>query len=199
MEKFLLYIKHHCSFIWYIIEKTNDVIFYVMFGKKLETILANVFDSVIRVGDKLTIRVLQIKDASSIFTLLANQKEKDIRYFKPHKFDLKSIKSQLKKRSFLMMGVFANEQLVGYFFLRFFVNKKCFVGRLTDAEYRGQGIGKLMNKIMYQIAWDMNFRCMSTISKTNKLVMRAHKNNSAIKIIKELKNDYLLVEFINEN
>ena len=55
-----------------------------------------------------------------------------------------------------------------------------------------------MNKIMYETAWRMNFRCLSTISRNNIKVMRAHAKNSAMVVLKELQNDYLLVEFIKE-
>ena len=97
-----------------------------------------------------------------------------------------------------MMGTFADQKMVGYFFLRFFANRKCFVGRLIDKEYRGKGIGYEMNKIMYNTAWEMGFRCLSTISKNNKSVMGAHAKNSAMIVLKELQNDYLLVEFIDK-
>jgi len=53
-----------------------------------------------------------------------------------------------------------------------------------------------MNNIMYNTAWRSGFRCLSTISKNNKLVMRSHANNKALKVLKTLPNDYLLVEFV---
>jgi len=86
---------------------------------------------------------------------------------------------------------------VGYFFLRFFANRKCFVGRIIDREYRGMGIGNGMNRIMYRTAWNMGFRCLSTMSKNNSAVMKAHQKNSSMLVLKELQNDYILVEFIN--
>ena len=95
-----------------------------------------------------------------------------------------------------MMGAFDKERLAGYFFLRFFASKKCFVGRIIDKPYRGKGIGNIMNHIMYQTAWRMGFRCLSTISKNNHAVIRAHAKNTSMVVLKELQNDYLLVEFV---
>jgi hypothetical protein len=97
-----------------------------------------------------------------------------------------------------MMGSFDGNKMTGYFFLRFFANKKCFVGRLIDKDYRGRGIGPVMNNIMYETAWRMSFHCLSTISRNNKAVMRAHAKNRTMIVLKELQNDYLLVEFIRE-
>ena len=135
-------------------------------------------------------------DSRLLFNLINSQPASDLEYFKPHAFDENSIQKQMKKKSFLMMGAFDNDSLVGYFFLRFFANKKCFVGRLIDKKYRGLGIGWIMNDIMYQTAWGMNFRCLSTISKNNNAVINAHLTNRHMIVLKELKNDYLLVEFL---
>lgn len=87
---------------------------------------------------------------------------------------------------------------MGYFFLRFFWNRKCFVGRLIDEPCEGKGIGRAMNNIMYNIGWRMGFRVMSTISKNNHLVMRSHANNHRMVVLKELADDYLFVEFVEK-
>ena len=43
------------------------------------------------------------------------------------------------------------QQIVGYFFLRPFVNGKCFRGRIADYCSRGKGIGKLMAKAVSDV------------------------------------------------
>lgn len=194
MERLFLFIKHKLGFVWNIIEATNNLIFRVLYNSKLVRTLPDVF---YEFGQgPLHYRRLTIEDAGKLFCLINNQPPGDLNFFKPHAFDEKSIKKQLGKSSFLMMGAFDDNILVGYFFLRFFANRKCFVGRLIDQKYRGRGIGVVMNSIMYETAWRMKFRCLSTISRNNNSVMRAHSGNRNMKVLKELKNDYLLVEFI---
>jgi hypothetical protein len=39
---------------------------------------------------------------------------------------------------------------------------------------------------------------MTTISRHNKAVIRSHSNNPSAKLIGELANDYLLIEFLPE-
>ena len=194
MEKLLIFIKHRFSFLWKIIEQLNGLLFTFFYNKRLVRVVKTVFSE--RPNSDYNYRTISIDDSEKLTELVNAQREEDIRYFKPHGFDLESIKKQSKVKAFLMMGVFDGDTMVGYFFLRFFASRKCFVGRLIDTEYRGKGIGRAMNKIMYNIAWDMKFRCMSTISKNNKLVMKAHSNNPNVKVVKELQNDYLLVEFL---
>jgi hypothetical protein len=196
MEKLLIYIKHHLGFLWKVIEWGNSNLFYELFMPRLLRILPGVFREFTL--EPLTFIRLLISDAEKLYTLIRNQKTTDIEFFRPHGMDLKTIEKQFGNRAFLMMGVFDGEDLIGYFFLRFFCNRKCFVGRLIDTKYRGSGIGNVMNSIMYEIAWRMDFRCLSTISRNNKLVMHAHEKNSRMIVLKELRNDFLLVEFIKK-
>jgi hypothetical protein len=196
MEKILLYIKHHLRFLWDIIEWINGYIFSLLYRPGMEAVLPTVFKEAEK--SSFIFRRLNLTDADALYLLIKNQDEADLEYFSPHSFDLASIIKQFRNRSFLMMGVFDAEKMIGYFFLRFFINKKCFVGRLIDKNYRGQGIGLIMNYIMYETSWRMKFRCLSTISRNNKNVMKAHAKNQSIRILKELRNDYLLVEFVRD-
>jgi len=142
-----------------------------------------------------TFRSIAIKEQNALKLLIEKQASGRLEYFKPHGFDEKSLHKALKNPSFLMFGAFEGSDLVGYFFLRCFWNKKCFVGRLIDQPHEGKGIGRVMNSIMYNIGWRSGFRVLSTISKNNKLVMKSHANNQNMVVKKELSNDFLLVEF----
>ena len=193
MERFLIFIKHHFYFIWRIIEFGNSYLFTLIYKSSLERIIQGVFLDLDK--QPYVYRRLLISDAASLYELINSQKNIDLEYFKPHQFDNLSIVKQFSNRSFLMMGTFYGNRLVGYFFLRFFANRKCFVGRLIDKNYRGRGIGQVMNKIMYETAWRMNFRCLSTISQDNEAVMRSHSKNKTMIVLKKLQNNYLLVEF----
>jgi len=194
MERVLIFIKHNLQFLWKIIEYFNGIIFHYLFKSKLVLVQNKVLEE-----NKLqpfTFRRIQRADIESLHKLISMQDPSDLKFFNPHAFDIKSLFGQLNNHAFLMMGVFMGDAMVGYFFLRFFINKKCFVGRLIDKPYRGQGIGIKMNDIMYSISWKMNFRCLSTISKDNIPVMKAHSKNPTIKLLGELDNNYLLVEFV---
>jgi len=195
MEKLLIFIKHRFGFLWKFIEWGNGLLFSILYDRSMERVLPSVFGET--GGSGYIFRRLTLADAEVLHGLIASQEASDLRYFSPHGFDLPSIQKQFKKRAFLMMGSFDGEKITGYFFLRFFANKKCFVGRLIDREYRGKGIGNEMNSLMYGTAWRMGFRCLSTMSKNNSAVMHAHAKNSSMIRLKELQNDYILVEFVN--
>lgn len=197
MERILLFIKHHFGFLWGIIEWSNGIVFSFIYGSRLSKVLPEIFSETDRSG--FIFRKITYHDLQDLYELLNTQDPGDIKYFSPHKFDKPTLERLLKNPSFLMMGAFEDEKLTGYFFLRFFVNRKCFVGRLIDRPYRGKGIGLTMNKIMYETAWRMGFRCLSTISRENSLVMKAHARNSNMVVVKELGKGYVLVEFVRKD
>lgn len=194
MEKLLIYIKHSFPGIWRIIEKFNNVLFKLLFGNRFKWISQQVIGNYTMPG--FTFRKIDSNDLAALNMLVNKQDPQRLAFFKPHGFDEQSLIRTFRNPSFLMMGVFDGTHMVAYFFLRCFWNKKCFVGRLIDEPFEGKGIGRIMNQIMYNIGWQMNFRVLSTISKNNHWVMKSHAGNASMVVRKELANDYLLVEFV---
>lgn len=194
MVRFLLYIKHHLPVIWTIAEQINGWLFLVLHKKKVEKTLQEVLGSPCL--EDYIFRQLNFQDLVLLETFLKSQSTERLKYFRPHDFDYQSLLRVHNNPGFLMFGVFDNDEMAGYFFLRCFCTRKCFVGRLLDKKYEGKGIGKEMNRIMYNTGWKSGFRVLSTISSDNSLVMRSHAKNPAITVIRKLKNNYVLVEFL---
>jgi len=147
----------------------------------------------------LHFRFLTSADQAALLQLLYSLESELSGYFEPHDFTYEAIRKQLKNRAFFMMGAFSQQTLVGYFFIRAGINKQCFVGRMIHKDYRSQGIGRKMNQIMYHSSWDVRFRVFATLSPNNKLVMQSHKSNSGMRVLKELPDNYQLVEFVKQH
>lgn len=194
LTRILLYIKHNFKFIWRLIDLTNGHIFRLLYSRRINAANEVTLSQYFLEGYKF--RRLNKSDLISLFDLFDREKKEYLKYFQPHGFDKTSLIRTFLNRSIIMMGVFEDNKLIGYFFLRCFINRKCFVGRYVSEDYRGKGIGLIMNQIMYNTAWKSGFRCLSTISKKNKLVVSAHAHNKNMKLIRELENDYLIVEFV---
>ena len=173
----------------------NSVLFRLLYRGALLAESERCFDEFTL--DAYTFRRLQSSDMAALYDLLHRQRHGRLRFFNPHEFDLDSLNAVARNAAFLMFGVFEGDQLVGYFFLRCFWNRKCFVGRLIDEPSERKGIGRVMNNILYNTAWRSNFRCYTTVSKSNELVMRSHRRNPHAKVVQELANDYLLIEFVH--
>lgn len=194
ITKILILIKHKFPYIWKFTDKFNSILFKLFFYKRFNSEVVKTLD--LYKLDPYEFRILKNSDLESVSNLILSQKSERLSFFKPHGFSLKDLQAIYNLNSFIMMGVFDEGKMVGYFFLRCFANKQCFVGRLIDESSEGKGIGRVMNEIMYNTAWNAGFKCLSTISKNNNMVMRSHSNNNTMIILKELPNDYLFVEFI---
>ena len=194
MTRLLLLIKHGLPFVWGGIDWLNAVLFRLLHGDRVEKEAGRCFEEFTLPGYEF--RALNEHDIAQLSNLLSRQRTGRLDYFKPHGFDRRSLERVMRNPSFLMFGAFADDLLVGYFFLRCFWNRKSFVGRLIDEPYERKGIGRVMNQILYNTAWRSGFRCLTTVSKHNALVMRSHANNPTFHVLKELPNDYLFVEFV---
>lgn len=194
MTQLFLFIKQNIPILWRVIEGVNGLLFRFLYRRRMlieasKAIAAETLPN-------FRFSVLDSSNSASLAELLSEQPPERLAYFNPHGLDLASIKRQSRNPAFLMFGVFSNGKLVGYFFLRCFANCRCFVGRVIDYRFDRLGIGRAMNRIMYQTAWNSGFRVFTTVSKANDMVIRSHSRNPSAKVLKELSNNYLLIEFL---
>ena len=100
----------------------------------------------------------------------------------------------------MMFGVFDKntQDIIGYFMMRFFVNKKCFVGFLVGSNSRGKGIAGQMGKIMLEICWSNNFAALATVSRKNEAALKAYRKLNNFSILKELPDDYIYIRYEKE-
>lgn len=197
MTRILLFIKHKLPFLWICVEWLNTLLFRVLHGDRLDRQAEQSLNEFTLPGFELR-RVLN-NDLDSLHNLLHRQEKARLNYFRPHGFEKRDLKKASRNPAFLMFGVFDGNLMVGYFFLRCFWNRKCFVGRLIDQPYERRGIGRVMNQVMYHTAWRSGFRCLTTVSRDNALVMRSHANNPTARVLKELAGNFLLVEFVPQD
>ena len=196
MVSIFLFIKENIPPLWKTIECLNSVLFKIVYHSKIQKALIQTIQK--QTLKHYTIRLLTTSDIDSLSILIKSQEPEQLIYFEPHNFDFKSLERIFRNPSFFRMGIFFNNRIVGYFFLRCFVNKECFVGRLVDKYHRVKGIGKAMNDILYNTAWNSGFRVFATLSADNQMVMQSHKNNRHLIIRKKLADNYMLVEFVKE-
>ena len=189
----LLYIKHRMPWLWRLVDWLNTRLYSLLHGSRMRAQRDRAFEQY-RL-DGFEFRPVTAHDLSELERMLCRQGGKRLKYFQPHGFDNASLARMLANPAFLMFGVFDEQRLVGYFFLRCFWNRKCFVGRLIDEPFERRGIGRVMNQIMYHTAWWSGFHCYTTISRRNTAVIRSHRNNPHARFVGELGNDFILVEF----
>lgn len=194
MIRLILSLKREHKITWKFISYINQFFFKLIYHKSIKK---NALDILHKFeNEKYTYRFLNQEDLNTLFSFLHDQDLEQFKYFKPHNFDLVSINKVYKNPSNFLFGVFDDKKLIGYFFLRCFVNKMGFIGRIVDESYQGQGIGKKMAKILYHITWSSDFRVFSTISKYNISSLKSHQAINNYRIVSELKNNYYLLEYL---
>ena len=185
------FIKDRCSFLWDAVEWANASIFALQHKQKLKEV-PQLLEGMS--NDIFVIRCTEKSDAEKLEKFFADQPESAFEFFKPHDFDLKSIQKILKNAAFQTFVVTEHDKIVGYFFLRSFINGKCFRGRIADFQSRGKGIGKLMARALEEVAVYEGLRMFASISPNNFASLNSAKAVSNIKIIKTLDNGYYYIE-----
>jgi len=196
MVELLKSIKNKLPLVWNTIEYFNGLVVAALYGRSIHNALTATFAS--HPCPAYQYRPLSQKDLPLLENLLAAQPEGFDRYFKPHRFDRHTLNRLWRNASFLMLGVFDGEQIVGYFFVRFFANRTAFRGKMVDVKYRHKGIAKEMGHLMTDIALGAGFRLFATISNANYGSMASSEAVNEIHIIKELPDNYLYIEYLKK-
>ena len=184
-------IKERCSFLWDMVEWINATLFTCLYRKKLKEI-PNVLEKCS--SSSFIIRETTVMDVKPLVSFFSEQPLDAYTFFKPHGFDEKSVEKVIKNKAFLTYVVIDGNSIVGYFFLRSFVNGKCFKGRLVDYRWRNKGIAKQMGIAINGIATLLGMRIFTTISPENYASLASTKAVNDIKIVKTLDNGYYYIE-----
>ena len=194
MMRILIFIKHHLSFLWSIAEWCNGLVFSVLYKDKVLETARKVCNDYS--GKELIFCCIEKKDISNLSAFFYKQSEESYRYFKPHAFDEKTLLKLWNNSSFFQFIVKTTDnQIAGYFLIRFFVNKKAFVGFLVGNTFQGNGIAKQMCRIALNICWENNFRTFATVSKENTRALAAYRRINDFTVLKELSDNYLYIEY----
>ena len=180
------------GFIWNMIEWLNALVFAAMHKKQL----AKIPEILQEFSDKFTLRLAAPVDAAPLAKFFADQPEDAFKFFKPHRFDEKTLARIIKNKAFLTFLVLDGEKIVGYFFLRCFVNGKSFRGHIVDYRWRNKGIAKQMGLVMNEIIAVLHVRLFGSISPDNYASLQSTKAVNDIRIIKTLDNGYYYIEYL---
>ena len=187
-------LKDKLPFIWDAIEKVNEWLFVLRYGKKVKNIVVNC------VPEGYELVALKDIETTQIVRFFEHQPEEAYTFFKPHGFDEKSIKRLQKNKSYLAYLLIdkVNGQIAGYCFNRCFFQGKGFRGRMVDVNYRGKGIGTAMNKMLNEVGFGIGLRLFESVSKDNVASYKSALSASNVKVVQELPHNELYLEILHE-
>lgn len=185
-------LRDRFGFIWNLVEWGNALVFALTHKAALKKIPAILQEC----SGTYTLRVAELADATALATFFAEQPDDAFKFFKPHAFDEKTLSKIIRNRAFLTFLVLDGEKIVGYFFLRCFMNGKSFRGKIVDFRYRGKGIAKLQGLAATKVASALEMRVFGTISPENYASLASSKAVNEVRIVETLENGYYYIEYL---
>lgn len=187
-------LRDKMGWLWFLIERLNSLLFSVRYGKKMKAF------SFTDVPASYDIVALRNVPAEKMVEFFEHQPDEAYTYFRPHGFDIKSIKQLQQNKSFLAYVLLdrENQNIAGYCFNRSFFYGVGFRGRMVDINYRGKGLGTAMNKLLNEVGFAIGLHLYETVSKDNIASYRSALSASNVKVVKEMPNNEVYLEVMQE-
>lgn len=188
-------IKDKCPIIWTVLDVINSILFRLRYGKKLRNVESAVLDHYSEdCGVKIVnMNKLSISELTKFFDC---QPKESFTYFNPHGFDGMSLEKLQKNNSFLAYVILDEGEIAAYCFIRAFFHGKGFRGRMVGIDYRGRGLGTMMNRMMNDIGFGIGLRLFETVSEKNVASYRSTISSSNFKVLKKLNDHELYLEIL---
>ena len=185
-------IRDKLGCLWNLIERFNGLLFWFRYGSKLKGF------SFVTKSERYDVVALRNVELEKIVDFFYHQPEDAFTYFKPHEFDVKSIKRLQENKAFLAYLLMDKEngRIAGYCFNRCFFHGHGFRGRMVDIDYRGRGLGTAMNKILNEVGFGIGMRLFETVSKDNVASYKSALSASKVRVVKEMPNNELYLEIL---
>ena len=181
--------------LWDVVDTINSWLFSLRYGRRLKDIESKVME---KYASETGYEICRMRDvgASQLADFFAVQPEEAYKYFKPHGFDVKSIRKLQRNKSFLAYLVMDEGRIAGYCFNRSFFHGRGFRGRMVDMDYRGKGLGTTMNRLLNDVGFGIGLRLFETVSKDNVASYRSAMSASNVKVVKEMEENELFLEIV---
>lgn len=190
------FLRDRMPWVWDLVDAINSWLFSLRYGRKLRAVEETVLKKYSQETGFKVCRLREV-DVARIVEFFAKQPEEAFTYFKPHKFDAKSIRRLQGNKSFLAYLLVDESKIAGYCFNRSFFHGKGFRGRMVDADYRGKGLGTTMNKLLNDVGFGIGLRLFESVSKDNVASYRSALSASNVRVLKELEDNELFLEIVN--
>lgn len=189
------FLRDKMPFIWDLIDLLNSFLFSLRYGRKLKSVEQIVLQ---QYAQSAGMQIVRLRDVptNQLVDFFAAQPEDAYTFFKPHGFDMKSLKKLQRNRSFLAYMLMDEGQVAAYCFVRSFFMGKGFRGRMVGMDFRGKGLGTLMNKLMNEVGFGIGLRLFETVSKDNVASYRSALSASNVKVVEELEHNELYLEIL---
>ena len=195
MEKLAYILKHRLPGFFRVVEAVARVGTGLRFRGRRNRALAKARINGTVGGQPAEIRPLDLEDVPRLTAFLAAMPEEHLQFFHPHGFEPRELEGVVGSRAFMTYGLFVSGELAAYALLKLSPTGSAFIGRLVAPGYAGKGVGRFLSRYLNWQAALARLRARSTISRKNAASLRSHQAVAQFRIVSELPNEYLLIEF----
>lgn len=195
VEQIAYLVKQRCPRLFRCVEAGAQTLTCLRFGRRTADAQNHASVEGSLNGAPASIRPLYYSDAQALHEFVTTLPNPWLRYFQPHPFDLTGLEKVLKSRAFMNYGVFVGPEMIGYALLKVAPTGSAFIGLLVHPKFGRLGLGKFIVAFLYWQSSLAGLKTRSTINRHNSASLKSHKAVSEYKIVAELPNDYIMIEF----
>ncbi len=144
MERLAYIIKYRLPILFPVIEAVAHKATRMRYGRLFARVVSNARMTGTIAGRAAEIRVLKPRDECLLSEYLMTLDEEHLRFFRPHGFEVKSIRSVLNSGAYLTYGLFVEGEMISYAFLKATPTGSLYFGRVVSRQFCGKGIGKFL-------------------------------------------------------
>ena len=177
-------IQEKCPWMWEAVEELNAAVcgWKIGNGTRLQKCMS--------VG----VRIANINDAGRLKDFFVRQPEDSYKWFRPHGFDEATLRKLLRRKSYIIYVMEEDDEIIGYAFLRCFVNGKCFLGKMVDVNHQGKGVCTKLCAVGMNVVETLRWRMFESINKENIGSMKASQKVCDVIVVEELDGGDVLIE-----
>ena len=178
------WLQNKCPWMWEAVEELNAAVCGLKIGdgRRLQKCMS--------VG----VRLADINDAGRLADFFARQPEDSYKWFRPHGFDEATLWKLLRRKSYIVYVMEEDDEIIGYAFLRCFVNGKCFLGKMVDVNHQGKGVCTKLCAVGMNVVETLGWRMFESINKENIGSMKASQKACDVIVVEELEDGDVLIE-----
>lgn len=191
------FLRDKLPFIWDLINILNSNLFSFRYGRRLRFLEDTLLQKYTQACGMEVVRIREVP-IDKFARFFATQPEDAYAFFKPHGFDCTSLKKLQRNHSFLAYLLLEKDQVIAYCFIRGFFMGKGFRGRIVGIDFRGRGLGTMMNRLMNEVGFGIGLRLFETVSKDNVASYRSALSASNVKVVEDLGHNELYLEILKD-
>lgn len=185
-------LKHKTPLLFKPADLLGRVLVWLKYREKIDRAISDACIQGAIHGKPAVMRYISVDDFAMLKEMISRVPDEHLKYFHPHAFSDKALRSVLKRKTLLTYGLICESQMQAYAILKLYPFKKAYLGRIVAPDVMRMGIGCFLLRWLYWQTRLVGFRPYVTINKDNIASLGSHASVRPIHPIATLPCNYTL-------